>query len=424
MPRAAPPPRRVFVTGMGAVTPFGVGLEPLWQAMSANHNAITPVVRWDTAPYTCRVAGTVPDVETLEGRLPSALRRKLDPYQAFAVVASILALEHAGLDPTTVDRSRFGVVAGSSNGGISAGLGNHTKFLDGGGDWRLISPFTGVGFTVNGVSAWPAIHLGLRGPNEAFSLTCASGNVAIGNGFRKIRDGYADRLLVGASDYLAEFIMAFFHKARAVARMADDPYAVDRLRAFDARRSGTILSEGAGMLLLESEEAAGERGAAIHAEVLGMGETCDAHNIVAPLPDGTGMTAAMRACLADAALAPEEIDYVSAHGTGTPFNDSTEVMALKEVLGPRAEEIPVSAPKSQLGHLIGASSAVEAIVAILGSAHGVVTPTLHLDEPDPACDLDHVPHQARPHPYRTILNNSFGFGGHNVVLALRAGSPD
>ena len=416
--RPAKEPRRVFVTGMGAITPFGLGVEALWKGMSSGANAIRPITRYDTEGFQCRVGGCVPDDLDWMERVPPRLRRKIDPFQAFAIIASEEALAQAGLDPADVDRTRFGVSAGSSNGGVGTGLANHRLFLEKG--FRGVSPFTGVRYTVNGASAWPAIRFGLQGPNEAFSMTCASGNAAIGNAFRKVRDGYADRMLAGATDFLDKFILVFFHRARAVAR-TENPLAIDTLRPFDRHRKGTLLSEGAGFLLLETEEATKERGATPLAEILGMGETSDAYNIVAPAPGGVAMSLAISRCLQEAGLAPHEIDFVSAHATGTLFNDPTEVEAIKAVLGEHARKIPVTGPKSQLGHLIGASSAVEAIAGIQGGLEGIVTPTLHLKDPDPRCDLDHVPGAPRSHPYRTFLNNAFGFGGHNVVLAIRTG---
>lgn len=415
------PPRRVFVTGMGAVTPFGLGVEVLWERMAAGANGVKPVTRFDAGQFTCRVGGFMPDDVDYDALVAPAMQRKMDPFQVYALAAANLALEHGRLDPQAVDRTRFGVLAGSSIGGVESGLDNYAIFREKG--WRGISPFTAARYTVNGVAAWPAIQHGLMGPNEAFSVTCASSSAAIGNAFRKVRDGYADRLLAGGSDSLDVLTLAFFHKARAVAKLGDDPFATDGLRPFSRDRSGTILAEGGGFLLLESEEAARERGAEVHAEVLGMGETCDGHNIVAPRLDGVPMMQAMRDCLTEARLDPSDVELVSAHGTGTPFNDSTEVGAIKEVLGDRAREIPVVAMKSQLGHTHGASGAIESMVAIMGSRAGVVTPTLHLEDPDPACDLDHVPLAARPYRYRTFLKNSFGFGGHNVTLAMRAGDP-
>ena len=413
-------PQRVFVTGMGAITPFGLGVPSLWEGMSTGQNAIRPITRYNTENFSCRIGGCLPDDLDWLDLVPPKMRRKIDPFQAFAIIAAGEALSSSLINLDDVDTTRFGVSAGSSNGGVGTGLTNHRLYLEKG--LRSVSPFTGVRYTVNGAAAWPAIAYGLKGPNEAFSMTCASGNAAIGNAFRKIKYGYAERMLAGATDYLDEFILVFFHRARAIARTHD----LDDLKAilpFHKERRGTILSEGAGFLLLESESAARERGAPILGEILGMGETSDAHNIVAPAPGGAAMARAISGAMEEAQLQPQDIDYVSAHATGTLFNDPTEVDALKSVLGSRAYEIPVTGPKSQLGHLIGASSAVEAIVGIKGGLEGVVTPTLHLEEPDPRCDLDHQPHTPKVHPYSVFLNNAFGFGGHNVVLAIRAGLP-
>ena len=413
---------RVFVTGMGSVTPFGIGVEKLWSSMSNNELAIRPIhgLSSRSEEFRCKVGGQIPEDFKIADHLPK-LNKKIDPFQAYSIIASDLAIKNSKINLEKTDRSRFGVSSGSSNGGVGTGLKNYKQYLEKG--LRGVSPFTGVRYTVNGASAWPAIHFGLEGPNESFSVTCATGNTAIGNAYRKIKHGHADLMLAGSSDYFDEFIVVFFHRARAVAA-TKDPYEVNVLKPFDKNRSGTILSEGCGMLLLESESSTRKRDARVYAEILGMGETCDARNIVAPDTSGRVMTRAIQNCLEESNLKPEEIEYVSAHGTGTLFNDPTEVKALKNALGEHVKSIPVSAPKSQLGHLLGASSSVEAICGIMGGLNNTVTPTLNLENPDPKCDLDHVPQKARKHEYRTFLNNSFGFGGHNCVLAIRTGDPE
>ena len=388
--------------------------------MRSGASAVRPIRRFDVSDYPCQVGAFLPDDFDFADHLDSRLIRKLDPSQALSVIATGLALEHANLDPRTVDEHRFGAVIGSALGPTTAQV-TITQIMER-QTWKQIRPHTGVSFSFSGVSAAPAIQYGLNGLNRSVCCACASGNMAIAQGTRAIQNGLADRLIAGGADYLQEFILPFFLRIRAIAT-SKDPLDTDVMKPFDQNRIGTILGEGAAMMVLESEEAARARGATIYAEILGSGEACDAYSMVMPRPDALPMIASIENCLADARISPSDVDLVCAHGTATPPNDRTEVKALKQALGNRAYEVPVTSLKSITGHGLGASSAIETVAQIAAGLEGLVHPTVNLETPDSECDLDHVPGEARRHDFQTFLNLSFGFGGHDVVVAARVGDP-
>lgn len=408
---------RVFITGMGALTPYGLGVDSYWQGILNGENGVRPIHRFDASSYTCQVGGCLPDEFRVEDHIAPERLHRMDEVQAHAIVAAQDALSHGGLKITDVDPRRFGVIAGSGLGDVSGG--DHLYDVLWRGDLPK-SPGLLFQLLLSGVGGWIAAYLGLQGPNDSLCLACATGNAAIGKATRLIRGGHADRMLAGASDRFHEYTMIFFMNARAMAK-THDPLDTTVMRPFDVNRSGIVLSDGAAFLLLESESAARERGATIHGEVLGSGQTCDAYSMVMPRPDGGPISGAIQACLSDSKLEPEDVDYVCAHGTGTRANDPTEVTALKRALGEHAHRIPISSLKGYHGHALGASSTLEVIASIMGSRAGIVPHTFNLREPDPECDLDHVLMKNRAHRYSVILNNSFGFGGQNVVLGVRAG---
>ena len=411
---------RVFVTGMGFVTPFGIGADPLLQAIKGGQCGVRKVTRFDVSDYSCQVAACIPESLDVAQIIPPKRLKQMDPSQALGVIAAMEALKHAELDPATVDRERFGVFMGSGLGtpttAINIALTKERQ------NWRKITPHMGVQYSFSGASAEIAIDHDLRGPNVSICCACASGNAAIGRAVRAIQRGDADRILAGGADFVEEHVFVFFLRSRALAT-SEDPRNPNALRPFDRNRNGTIIADGAAVVMLESEKAARERGATIYGEILGMGETCDAYSMVRPRPDGITIARSITLALEDARLSPQEVEMVCAHGTGTYPNDPAEVKALKLSLGDQAFKVPVVGMKSITGHGLGASSAIELAASILCANAGIVPPTLHLEEPDPECDLDHVPLVAREMNYSVLLNLSFGFGGHNVVVAARAGPP-
>ena len=416
---------RVFITGMGALTPYGLGVDAYWEGILSGKNGIRPITRFDASAYTCQVGGCLPEEFRIEDHIDAELVPRMGGVQAHAIITAQEALSHGGLRIEDVDTSRFGVIAGSGLGEVAVVDALYDVFSEGdqvesrpSRDARVLA----FHLMLSGVSGWVAAHFDLKGPNDSLCLACASGNAAIAQAAQLIRAGHADRMLAGASDRFHEYTVIFFMNSKAIAK-STNPLATDVMRPFDVNRSGIVLSDGAAFLLLESESAARERGATIYGEILGSGQTCDAYSMVMPRPDGDPITEAIRACLEDSKLAPEDVEYVCAHGTGTRANDPTEVAALKRALGDHAYRIPVSSLKSYHGHALGASSALELIAGIQGSRAGIVPHTLHLQDPDPECDLDHVPSTNRAHRYSVFLNNSFGFGGQNVVIGVRAGDP-
>lgn len=412
---------RVLITGMGAVTPFGVGIEPLWKALLDGANGIRAIDRFDASDYPCRVAGLLPRGFDFREELGEEITSRTDEIQALSIIATREALRHGGLDPVDVDRSRFGVIGGAGTGHIQASWDYYLAVAD--GDWGKLDGSSMPRATFGAVSAWPARDQGLRGPNESVCLACASGNAAIAIATRLIREGQADRMLAGAADYFHETGLQFFSRSGAIAS-AENGDAIDIMRPFDRNRAGIVLADGAGYVLLESEKAARARGAKIYGEVLGFGQTADAYSMVMPRADGEPIAMAIRYALRDASIEASEVEYICAHGTGTQASDPTEVAAIKAALGDHAQRVPVSSVKSLFGHSLGASSALEVITATLASNRGVIPATPRLEDPDPLCDLDHVPGTPRPQTWRTFLNNSFGFGGQNVVLAVRGGDPE
>jgi 3-oxoacyl-[acyl-carrier-protein] synthase II len=407
--------RRVVVTGMGAVTPIGNDVGTYWEGVSSGRNGVAPITLFDASRHACRFAAEVKGFDPA-GWLEPKEAKRWDRFCQFGVVAAKQAVADAGLTIDDTNRHRIGVSIGSGVGGLLMMETQAHVLADRGPD--RVSPFCVPMMIPNMATGLAAIALGARGPSSAVATACAAGSNAIGDAFRTIQLGLADAMVCGgAESAITPLGVAGFASAKALSFRNDDPATASR--PFDMDRNGFVIGEGAGVLVLESLEHAQARGATVLAEVVGYGTTCDAHHITAPSPGGTGGAEAMRLALVDARLDPEAVDYVNAHGTSTQANDSNETAAIKSALGAHAQRIPVSSTKSMTGHLLGGSGGIEAVVAVLAIGHNLVPPTINYSTPDPACDLDVVPNQAREHPVNVVLSNSFGFGGHNVCLAFR-----
>lgn len=407
--------QRVVVTGLGAVTPIGNDVSSYWEGLSTARNGVAGITLFDASRHACRFAAEVKGFDP-SGWLEPKESKRWDRFCQFGVVAAKQAVAHAGLTIDETNQHRVGTAIGSGVGGLLM-METQAHVLNDRGPDR-VSPFCVPMMIPNMATGLAAIALGAKGPSSAVATACAAGSNAIGDAFRLIQLGLADVMVAGgAESAITPLGVAGFASAKALSFRNDDPATASR--PFDAERNGFVIGEGAGVLVLESLDHAKARGAQILAEVVGYGMTCDAHHITSPSPGGVGGAEAMRLALRDAQLEPEAVDYVNAHGTSTQANDSNETSAIKSALGERAYRIPVSSTKSMTGHLLGGSGGIEAVAAILAIEHNLVPPTINYQNPDPACDLDVVPNQAREHTLNVVLSNSFGFGGHNVCLAFR-----
>ena len=407
--------RRVVITGLGSVTPIGNTTSAYWAGLCQGANGVAPITLFDASAHACRFAAEVKEFDPT-GLIDPKEAKRWDRFCQFGVVAAKEALAQSGLLISDANRQRIGVIIGSGVGGLLM-MESQAHVLKDKGPSR-VSPFTVPMMIPNMATGLVAIALGAQGPSSAVATACAAGSNAIGDAFRLIQNGHADAMVCGgAESAITPLGVAGFASAKALSFRNNDPASASR--PFDAERDGFVIGEGSGVLILESLSHAQARGAAILAEVVGYGSTCDAHHITSPTPGGAGGARAMALALLDAQLEAEQVDYVNAHGTSTPANDSNETAAIKTALGPRARQIPVSSTKSMTGHLLGGSGGIEAVAAVLAIGHGVVPPTINYQNPDPACDLDVVPNQAREQIINTALSNSFGFGGHNVCLAFR-----
>ncbi|MCS6845981.1 MAG: beta-ketoacyl-ACP synthase II [Caldilineales bacterium] len=406
--------RRVVVTGLGAVTPVGNDVAATWQSLIAGRSGVDRIQAFDPSRCKSQIAAEVKGFDP-EQYMSRKDARHADRYTQFAFAAALQAVEDSCLRLAEEAPHRVGVIIGSGIGGILTLLEQHRVLLERGP--RRISPFFIPGVLINTASGHIAIHLGLRGPNLAVVTACATGADAIGVAFETIRRGRADVMLAGGSEApICELTVAGFENMGALSTRNDSPQAASR--PFDGHRDGFVIGEGAGVMVLESLEHAQRRGARIYAEVRGYGNTEDAFHITAPHEEGLGACEAMSLALEEAGLQPEDVDYINAHGTSTPLNDAGETRAIKCVFGQHAYRVPISSTKSMTGHLLGAAGAVEAIVCVKAIAEGIIPPTINYTTPDPACDLDYVPNQARRADVRVALSNAFGFGGHNAVLAF------
>ena len=406
--------RRVVITGMGTVNPLSSDLKGYWQGLCAGKSGIAPIELFDTSAFKVRFGGEVKNFRA-EDYLDTKTARRLDRFAQFALVASLFAIKDSGLDLAQEDPYRCGVILGSGIGGLNEYEEQHARYLQGGPG--KISPFVIPKMMANAAPGNISIHLGLCGPNTAVATACASAANAISDAMRTIQREEADIMITGGTEAaITHMGLGGFVSARALSTRNDNPPAASR--PFDKDRDGFVLSEGAGIIVLEELDRARRRGANIIAELLGCASTADAHNITAPHPEGSGAARAMKYAIRDARLNPEDIQYINAHGTSTQLGDEAETLAIKQVFGPHARKLVISSTKSMVGHLLGASGGVELIATVMSIRTGVVHPTINLDTPDPACDLDYVPNVAREVRVRRALSNSFGFGGHNCCLII------
>lgn len=405
--------RRVVITGMGAVSPVGIGSGPMWRAMLAGKNGIGPITRFDTENYKAKLAAEVKDFDP-RAHLEKAEINRTDRYAQYALVAAAEAVAQSGLIGA-LPPERVGVYFGSGIGGLETLSAEHRKLLEKGP--RRVSPYFVPMMISNIAAGMIAIKYDCRNAAMPSVTACASGANAIGEALRAIRHGYADAAIAGGAEAsITEIGVAGFINMQALTT-SGDPDAASL--PFDKRRAGFVIGEGAGCLVLETYESAAARGAVILAELVGYGSTCDAYHITAPRPDAEGGARAMRDALAEANYTDADSVYINAHGTGTPLNDQAETIAIKAALGAAAEKASVSSTKSMTGHMLGAAGAVEAIASVMALREGVVPPTINLIDPDPACDLDNTPLSAKARALTLAVSNSFGFGGHNACLAFR-----
>lgn len=403
------------ITGIGCVTPIGTGVEGLWNGLRAERSVVQQADRFDVSIYRSQCAAQVNDFDATNW-IDAKRVKRLDRYSQFAVVSSMLALQDGALDLTTIDRERMGAMMGTALGGVGYAEEQAARFAAAG--LRAVDATLALAVFGGSSSCNMAIEFGISGPNSTNAMSCASGSMAIGEAFRQIRDGYADVMLAGGSEApLATLCFGAFALIRAMSTRNDDPLSASR--PFDKDRDGFVMGEGAAVLLLEEWEHAQRRGARIYAELSGYGTTNDAHHMTAPLPAGTQAARCVNMALRDASVQPGEVEYINAHGSSTPLNDPTETDALKLVFGEHAPRIPISSTKGYYGHALGASGAFEAAISALAIARGWIPPTVGLQTPDPACDLDYVPGSGRSLSPRVVMSNSFGFGGINSALVFR-----
>ncbi len=407
--------RRVVVTGIGAITPIGIGREALWTGLRERRSAVRTITRFDPTIWRSHIAAEIPDFRPGDF-LDQKRAKRLDLFSQYSVAAARLALEDAELRLDAEDRERVGSKMGSALGGVAFAEQELNNFRDFGP--KGVDPSLALKVFVGAASCNIAIELGVQGPNGTNAMSCASGTIAIGEGFREIRDGYADIMLSGGAEApLMPLCFGAFAIIRAMSTRNDEPHRASR--PFDRERDGFVMGEGAAVLVLEEYERAKARGARIYAEVLGFGTSNDAYHMTAPRPDGTQAARTMRRALSDAAVQPHEVGYVNAHGSSTPLNDSTETLAIKQVFGDHAARLAVSGTKGYYGHALGASGAFEAAISALALDREWLPPTINLDQPDDACDLDYLANVGRDARVDYVLSNSFGFGGINASLVFK-----
>ena len=407
--------RRVVITGIGAITPIGLGVDGLWDGLRRRTSAVRCITRFDPTMFKSRIAGEVPDFMPTD-HIEERRARRLDRYSQFAVAATRMALADARLDLAREDPDRVGAMMGTALGGVANGEKNYRAFLTEGP--RGVDPGLALTVFAGAASCNIAIEFGCTGPNSTNGMSCASGAIAIGDGLRAIVRGDADVMLAGGAEApLAPLCFGAFSIIRAMSTRNDDPAHASR--PFDAGRDGFVMAEGAAVLVLEERSRALARGAPIYAELCGFGLTNDAHHMTAPRPDGRQAARAMRSALADAHVSPGEVGYINAHGSSTPLNDPTETSSIKQVFGDQAYRVPLSGTKGYYGHALGASGAIEAAICALAARRGWLPPTVNLEIPDPACDLPQVTGEGCDLAPEVLLSNSFGFGGINAALVFR-----
>jgi 3-oxoacyl-[acyl-carrier-protein] synthase II len=407
--------QRVVVTGLGMLTPVGATVESTWEALQAGRSGIGPITAFDAGAYPTRIAGEVRDFDPYRW-IERKEAKRMDRFTQLGVAAAMMAVEDARLPIHEGTRDRIGVLIGSGIGGIATWEEQHRILLERGPD--RVSPFLIPMMICDMASGQTSILLGLRGPNGCVVTACATGTNAIGDAAAIIRRGDADAMLAGGAEAgVSPTGIGGFCAMRALSTRNDEPERASR--PFDAERDGFVMGEGAGVVVLESLEFAQARGAHIISEIAGYGMSADAYHITSPVPGGVGAVRAMCAALRSGSMEPMDVDYINAHGTSTDANDKNETLAVKQVMGEHAYRVPISSTKSMVGHLLGAAGAVEAIFCALAIRDGILPPTINYEHPDPECDLDYVPNEARRQPVRVAMSNSFGFGGHNATLILK-----
>ncbi len=409
--------RRVVITGLGAVTPLAIGVEESWKKLCKGESGIKNVARFDATPLKCRVAGEVRDFREKDFLDTKSIRRT-DRMVHFILAATQLALKDGRFRVAPGEEYRVGVVAATAIGSCRTFEINHEQVIK--GHFNRVSPNLVINLSANTAAGAVAVLCNARGPHHFLQEACAAGTNAVGLGFRAIQHNEADVMVVGGTDAgVCATLMASLDNLNALsgARWNAEPHRASR--PFERDRSGFVTSEGAGMLILEELDHARARQAKVYAEILGYGSTCDAYHPVAPLPSGESAKHCMNLSIKDAGLSPDDIDHINAHGTSTVANDLTETIAIKDLFGRHAKDLPITANKSMIGHMWGAAGAVEAIFAAKTLEQGIIPPTINLENPDPDCDLDYVPGSLRHADVRTVLSNSFGFGGINACIVLK-----
>ncbi len=415
MNRVSPPGRRAVVTGIGLVSPLGVGTEINWQALLRGESGIRSITHFDTSRHSTRIAGEVKDFDPFRF-IERKEVRKMDLFIQFAVAAAQLAVEDSGMSLAELEGERTGTYVGSGIGGIGTIEETHRVLMEKGPE--RVSPFFIIQVVVNEASGQISIRYRAKGPNSATATACSTGTHAIGDSFRLIARGDADVMITGGAEApITPLSLAGFGNMKALSERNDEPAKASR--PFDAQRDGFVMGEGAGVVILEELGHALRRNARIYAEVVGYGMTADAFHVTAPCQDGDGAIRVMRLAIEDAGVRPEDVQFINAHGTSTPFNDKTETLAVKSLFGAHAAKVGVSSTKSMTGHLLGAAGGIEAGITALCIAHQIMTPTINYEFPDPDCDLDYVPNKARPAEIVYALSNSFGFGGTNGALLFK-----
>ncbi len=408
--------KRVVVTGLGTVNPLANDLEGYWQSLLKGENGIGSITLFDTTKFACKIAGEVKNFDPLD-YMERKESKRMARFSQFAIATSKDALKDAGL---TIDESNchdIGVFIGTGVGGLNVMEDQQENLLMKGPN--RVSPFTVPTMICNMGAGLTAIHTGAKGPNACTVTACAAGSNSIGDAFRLVQRGFATAMIAGGSEAaITPLSIAGFSSAKALSFRNDSPKTASR--PFDVSRDGFVMGEGCGILILEEREHALARGAKIYAEIVGYGMTCDAYHMTSPVPEGEGATRAIELALKDGNLTPNQISYINAHGTSTPANDVTETKAIKKALGEEnARNVLISSTKSMTGHLLGGSGGIEAVATVMAISNDQVPPTINLDNPDPECDLDYIPHESRKATVEVALSNSFGFGGHNVTLAFK-----
>jgi 3-oxoacyl-[acyl-carrier-protein] synthase II len=407
--------KRVVVTGMGAITPLGNTVTEYWQGLLEGRSGIGSITLFDASRHACQIAGEVKGFDPSD-YLDRKEVKRTDRFAQFGICASKLAVADAKFEINDLNAAQVGVVIGSGIGGIKVLEDQQDIYLTRGPDRN--SPFMIPMMIANMAAGLTAIHIGAKGPNFCTVTACAAGSHAVGEAFRLIQRGYAQAMICGGTEAaVTPLSVAGFAAAKALSTRNEEPTRASR--PFDRDRNGFVMGEGAGILLLEELEHALSRQIRIYAEIVGYAMTCDAYHMTTPLPGGEGAARAMELALKDAGLFPNQVSYINAHGTSTPANDVTETMAIEQALGQQASQVAISSTKSMTGHLLGGSGGIEAVATVMATATDKIPPTINLDNPDPACNLDYVPHHSRNQRVDVALSNSFGFGGHNVTLTFK-----